>query len=106
MIRQDWYVFPPVIKRRHMNQDHRKPVIQVHAEALGFHFSHQIFIGRGYYPHVDLNLLIAADARDLSFLKRTQHLSLRIQAHVANLVKEERAATCTLKLANALLYGG
>ena len=44
-------------------------------------------------------LVGAADRLDHLFLERAQHLGLRLQAHVADLVEEERPAVGQLELA-------
>ena len=47
--------------------------------------------------------LVAADALDLPFLNRAQQLGLQIEAQVADLVEEQRAAGRQLELAELLL---
>jgi hypothetical protein len=49
--------------------------------------------------HVDLDRLRAADRLHRLLLQHAQHLGLRLQAHVADLVEEERAAVGQLELA-------
>ena len=55
--------------------------------------------------YVDLDVLVAAYAADPVFLKRPQHLGLRRQRHVADLVHEQRAAVGLFELAPSLLDG-
>ena len=49
-----------------------------------------------------LTLAGAADRLDDLLLERAQHLGLRLEAHVADLVEEQRAAVGQLELAAAI----
>ena len=62
----------------------------------------EILVRRGEDAHVDVDHVLAADARDLAGLQRAQHLGLRGEVHVADLVEEERAAVRLLEEAAAL----
>ena len=52
-------------------------------------------------------LMVRADPTplDLALLEHAQHLGLRLQAHVADFVEEDRAAVGLLELADLLLGG-
>ena len=52
---------------------------------------------------VGLDRLDAADALDLALLDRAQQLGLQVEAQVADLVEEQRAAGGQLELAELLL---
>ena len=52
-----------------------------------------------------LHVLVAAHGRDAALLQGAQHLGLGGQAHVADLVQEERAAIGQLEFALAVLDG-
>ena len=62
----------------------------------------EILVRRGEHAHVDVDDVLAADARDLAGLQRAQHLRLRDEVHVADLVEEERAAVRLLEEAAPL----
>ena len=62
----------------------------------------EILVGRGEDAHVDVDHVLAADARDLARLQRAQHLGLRDEVHVADLVEKERAAVRLLEEPAAL----
>ena len=57
----------------------------------------EVLVRRGEDAHVDVDHVLAADARDLAGLQRAQHLGLRDEIHVADLVEEERAAVRLLE---------
>jgi hypothetical protein len=73
------------------NRDDVQPEIQVFAEASGTNLRRQILVGRRHHAHVDLDPLRAADTLHHLFLQHAQHLGLRLQAHVGDLVEEDRA---------------
>ena len=58
-----------------------------------------VLVRRREHAHVDRDRLRSADARDDAVLQHAQHLGLRREAHVADLVEEERAAVGLLELA-------
>ena len=62
----------------------------------------QVLVGRREDAHVDVDDVLAAHARDLARLHGAQHLGLRDELHVADLVEEERAAVRLLEEAAAL----
>ncbi len=64
-----------------------------------------VLVGGSHYAHVDRNVAIAAHARDLVLLQRTQHLGLCRKRHVADLVHEQSASVGKLELALALTHG-
>ena len=78
-----------------------EPEVEVLAELAGRDRRLQIAVGRGDDAHVDLQHLLAADARELARLQHAQHLGLRGQVHVADLVEEDRPAVGHLEQARA-----
>src|SRR5205085_3113460 len=62
----------------------------------------EVLVRRREDAHVDVDDVLAADARDLAALERAEHLRLRHEIHVADLVEEERAAVRLLEEAAAL----
>ena len=61
----------------------------------------EIAVRRGDHAHVDAFGAAAADLLDLALLQRAQDLGLGAQAHVADLVEEQRAAVGLRELAGA-----
>jgi hypothetical protein len=65
----------------------------------------EVLVGGGDHAHVHLDRPRRAEPLDLALLEHAQHLGLRLQAHVADLVEEDRAAVGLLELADLLLGG-
>ena len=80
--------------RRKKRSSRKVPVVDALREVL---------VRRRQHAHVDVDDVLAADARDLPRLHRAQHLGLRHEVHVADLVEEERPAVRLLEEAAALL---
>ena len=68
-----------VAQRRRAQRHDVQPEVQVLAELAGRDRRLQIAVGRGDDAHVDLQRLLAADARELARLQHAQHLGLRRQ---------------------------
>ena len=99
-------VFFPLVQTRYLDHDHAQSVVQVFSEATFGHFFFQVFVGSGQYPHVHRDGLVCPHRGDGVFLQGAQNLGLRGQAHVPNLVQEERAFVGQFKLALAVFNGG
>ncbi len=82
-----------------------QPEVEVFPESRGADLGRQILVGRGQHAHVHPHACCPADRLDDLLLQRAQHLRLRLQAHVADLVEEQRAAVGELELA-APIRGG
>ena len=59
----------------------------------------QVLVRRRQHARVDLDPVGAADRLHRLFLQHAQHLGLRLQAHVADLVEKDRPAVGDLELA-------
>ena len=59
----------------------------------------ELLVRRRDHAHVHADARLPADRLDDLLLKRSQHLRLRLQAHVADFVQEQRAAGRRLELA-------
>ena len=88
-------------QRRDLDRDDVQPIVEVLAELPLADQRRQIAIGRGDHPHVHAECVLAADALERLLLERAQDLRLRLEAHIADLVQEERAAVGELELAAA-----
>ncbi len=62
----------------------------------------EVLVGRREHANVDVNDVLAADARDVPGLHGAQHLGLRHELHVADLVEEERSPVGLLEETAAL----
>ena len=63
----------------------------------------EVLVGRGDHADVHLDRARRPQPLDLALLQHAQHLGLRLRAHVADLVEEDRAAIGLLELADLLL---
>ena len=83
--------------------NHGEAEVQVLAEMPLLDFLLEVLVGRRDHADVDLDRPRRAEALDLAFLQHAQHLGLRLGAHVADFVEEDRAAVGLLELADLLL---
>ena len=63
----------------------------------------EIPVGGGDDAHVDVDVVLAAEPRELAVLQHLQQLGLQRRAHVADLVEEQRAVVGELELAGLVL---
>ena len=88
-----------------MEGNHIQAVEEVFAEPPVRHFLFQVFVGGGNHPRVHLDAAVASQGFDPLLLQHPQHLGLGAQAHIADLVQENRAPVGLLELAD-LIVGG
>ena len=86
---------------RHVEGDDVEAEVEVLAEAALADLLLEVLVGGGDDPHVHLDRARAAHGLDVLLLQRAQDLGLGLEAHVADLVEEERAAVGQLELALA-----
>src|SRR5450631_2254839 len=91
VLHQQWNVFAALPQRWQINADYVEAVKQIFAEAAFFYHLAKIHVGGGDDAHVHLNLLHAAQMHELAILQHPQNLALRVHAHGADFVEEERA---------------
>ena len=99
MIGEQRDISVPVAQRRHENRHDAQPEVQILAEPAAPDLVRQVLVGRGQHANVDPHTGRPADRLDDLLLQHPQHLGLRLQAHVADLVEEDRAAVGHLELA-------
>src|SRR5207253_4312057 len=78
-------------ERRHIDVDDVEAIEEVVAELLRFYLSLQVFVRRADDPDVHLDRQRRANALDLSVLEDPKQLRLHRQAHLTDLVQEDRA---------------
>src|SRR2546426_844976 len=88
-------------ERRHLDRNDVEAVVEIVAEATLADQRLEIAVGRRDHAHVHADRVLTPDALERLLLERPEHLRLRLQAHVADLVEEERAAVGELELAAA-----
>jgi len=102
MISKEGYVFLPFIESRHMNQYHAEAVVEVFPESVVVNLLPDIFVGCGYYPDVNVDILVRSHPGYLVFLQCPENLCLCCQAHVSHLVEKDSASRSLFKLADTL----
>ena len=85
-----------------MDGDDIDPVVQIFPEPARRDLRFDVLVRRREHADVDLDRLRPADARHDTVLQHAQHLRLRGEAHVADLVQEERASVRLLELSRAI----
>src|SRR5207248_11316877 len=93
------HVLLAVAQRRHEYRNHAETEVQIFAEASGANLRLQILVRRGEDANVDLDPVRAAHGLERLLLQDAQHLRLRLDAHVADLVEEQRSPVGQLELA-------
>ncbi len=101
VVHQRRQVLAPLAQRRQMDGEAVEPIEQVLAKAARRHRLLQVLVGGRDDAHVGLDRLVAAEPLEALFLEQPQHLGLRGQRHVADLVEEDRALMGLLELADA-----
>src|SRR5258706_5349594 len=92
-------VFPALPQRRHLDRDDVQAVVEILAERAGRDALGQVLVGGSQHPHVHPQGVLAAHPLEGLLLERPQHLGLGLEAHVPDLVEEERALIRELELA-------
>ncbi len=82
----------PLAQRRHLDGEHVQAVVQILAEAPAGDRVLEIAVGGGDDAHVAGHGHVVADALEHALLQDPQQLHLHGDAHVADLVEEQRAA--------------
>src|ERR1700676_1975255 len=98
-------VFAAFAQRRQLDWDDAEAIVKILAETAFGNFLFEIFVGGGDDPDIDVNLFVAAEGADLSFLQDAIELDLHGQAHVADFVHKESAAVGSLEEALAIFVG-
>src|SRR3546814_10609885 len=76
-----------------MQRQHVEPVIQILPKlTVGAEFG-QVELGRADHPHIQIDLLVAADPTKAAVLQKAQQLGLQPRAHLADAIEKQRAAS-------------
>ena len=90
-------------QRRHGDRNDAQPEVEILAEPALRDFLFEVLVRRRNDADVDLDRPRRSEPLDFAFLQHAQHLGLRLGAHVADFVEEDRAAVGHLELADLLL---
>ena len=86
-------------QRRSLERNDGEAEEEVLTEAACGDLGFEVLVRRGEQPHVDVDRLLAADRFEALLLDDAQHLGLRHQRHVGDLVEKERAGVGLLEAA-------
>src|SRR5204863_9348241 len=89
---------------RHADRDDAQTKIEIFAEIAFLDLRFEVLVRRRDHPDVHLDRARRPQALDFTFLEHAKHLGLRLRAHVAHFVEEDRPAVGLLELAY-LLFG-
>src|SRR5687768_16097205 len=103
MAHKHWNVLPTLAQRWNVKRNDVEPVQQVLTEVSLPDLARQVLVRRGQDPNVHLDRLAAADPRHDTLLKSPQHLGLRGEAHVSDLVQKQGPAMRELEFACPVL---
>src|SRR5262245_52117318 len=88
-------------QRRDVRLNDLQAIVEVFTKIAAHHHLLEVAVGRGHDAHVDVNLLVASEFRELRVLQHVQQLCLQRRFHLADLVEEDRAAVRLLEFADA-----
>ena len=99
VLEQQGAIVVHLAQRRHLDREHRQPVIQVGAEVPFPDFLAQVAIGGGDHPGTREALLGLADTLELAVLEHAQKLGLQLQGQLADLVQKQRPVARIFEIA-------
>ena len=92
-----------VAQRRNEEGDDVEPVEEVFAEVAAGDLLFEVLVGGGDDAHIDVDGMGGADREEALFVEGAEDLGLGLEAHVANLVEEERPTVGAFE--GAALFG-
>src|SRR5439155_14903932 len=98
---QEGNVLPALAQGRQLNRDDFETKEKILTKLAGGAGGLQIVVGGRQQPHIHLDRLVAADAKDFLVLQDAQQLRLKRDGHVADFIEKERAAVGVLEAALA-----
>src|ERR1700758_3158388 len=81
----------PLPKGRNVNRKYIQSIVEILAQAAGFHGLLNLTVGRGEHSHVNANHVAPAEPRVLMVLKNMQELRLQMGTHLSDFVQKNRA---------------
>ena len=85
-----------VAQRRRLQSQYAQAVVKVSAETAARDGTVEVVVGGGDDPHVDPDLLVAAEALDAPLLQEPQQRGLAFHRQITDFVEEQRAAVSHL----------
>ena len=106
MVDEVFHVLPALAQRWHLDVNDPQPIEQILAKLTGRHHIGQVPISRGDDTHVEAHhAAVGADRLDFAVFEEPQQHRLHAQAHLADLVEEDRSPVRGLQLAGLVAVG-
>ena len=90
-------IFLPLPQGRQPQPDHAHPVIKIRAQPPFLNQTLGNLIGSAYDPHMEVNILLAANPPHLLFFQYLQQLGLHGGIHGVDLIQKQRSSIGQLK---------
>src|ERR1700730_5366894 len=103
MPREQRNVLPSFAKRRYLDGNNAQPIIEILSKTAFCNLFLELFVGGRDDSDVDVAFFVAAYWTDFAFLQNAVQLDLHGQAHIADLVHEQRATMSRLEKPLAIL---
>jgi hypothetical protein len=91
-LRNSRYVFDAFTQGRKRQWDRTDPKVEIVTKTLVSNKASNVLVRRRNQSHINLAITHISDAPKALFFQNLQQLRLYLQIHVANFVKENRAA--------------
>ena len=88
---QEWNVLPAFAKSRHIDREHGQSVVQIKPEGACGGTLLEVLVRSGNYAHIHAGDLVVANALQLAAFQEAQHLGLKCQRHLSDLIQKERS---------------
>src|SRR5262245_9527552 len=105
MAREDGDVFLAIAQGRNKKGNYVEAIEEILAEAAVGNLLLEILVGGGDDADIHADRLIGTDGFEALLFEHPENFGLRAEAHVADLVEEERAAISLLELAHFVVNG-
>lgn len=88
-------------QRRHVDGEHRQPVIQIRAKTPGADLLFEIAVGGGDHARIRGAAVGFADTLKLAVFQHAQQLGLQIQRQLADFIEDQRRILRVLEVTRA-----
>src|SRR5258708_18072522 len=91
ILHEVWNIGFPFTQGRKINRENIQPVVQIFAEFTILSHSLQVLVGRSNDANIDSRGARTAYGLELTLLKHTEQLGLKLQWHISNFIEEQSA---------------
>ena len=90
-------ILAPLPQRRNMDAKEVQPIVKILPEGSPLHRSAEFNIRGGDNSDINVDVFLAAEAREFARLQHAQELHLRLRRHFTDFIEEQRAGVCLFK---------